>query len=261
MPDELKTAETSEETSQGNGNADVAEQTADNVNDAEFTDTPEKEVAQPQGKPVQSSEQNAEYARRRREAERQREIQATREKAIIEALDGKNPYTGEKMQDSADVAEWLAMKEIEKAGGDPLTDFSKFQKQKEREKTAKAEESARQTEWFKNDRQDFITKHPDVPLDRLIQNKQFQTFASGKVGAMPLSEIYEDFIGMVGEYEKQAQKIAAQTLANQKASPGALSSPITPPKTFFSRDEVMKMTQEEVSKNYDKIRASMQHWK
>lgn len=187
MPEEIKTAETSGANPQGDSNADVAKQ-QEGVNDVEFTDTPEAEAGQPpkptEQKVTQTREQNSENARRRREAERQRELKATREKAIIEALNGKNPFTGEEMKDSADVDEYLTMKDIEKSGGDPLADFSKFQKQKERQRAAEAAAGEQQAEWFRRDRESFSTKYPDVNLEQLIQNRQFQLFASGKVGAL-----------------------------------------------------------------------------
>ena len=165
------------------------------------------------------------------------------------------------MKDSADVDEYLTMKDIEKSGGDPLADFSKFQKQKERQRAAEAAAGEQQAEWFRRDRESFSTKYPDVNLEQLIQNRQFQLFASGKVGALPLTEIYEGFVEVASEYEKKAKQMAKQMLANRKASPGALSSPAAPDTAFFTKEQVQKMTEEEVSKNYDRIRASMRHWK
>lgn len=266
MPEELKTAETNEGEvipSEG-GNADTDQTKAtEKENEVEFTDTTEGEAeGQPpkkEEKPL-TKEQNSENARRRREAERQKEIQAAREQAIIETLGGKNPYTNEEMKDSADVQEYLTMKEIESQGGDPLADFSKFQKAREKERIAKEEGEAKQQEWFRKDREDFVAKHPEVDINALIQNKQFQSFASGKVGTLPLSEIYEGFAGLVAEYEKKSKLIAKQILANSKATPGALSSPNGNGEGLFTKEQVQAMTQEEVHKNYDKIRASMRKW-
>lgn len=266
MPEEIKkTAETSGENTQGDSNADVVENQAENVNEAEFTDTPSDEGGgQPpksEDKTVQSRQQNSENARRRREAERQQEIKAAREKAIIETLNGKNPFTGDEMKDSADVEEYLTMREIEKGGGDPLADFSKFQKQREREKAAQVAESEQQAEWFRKDREDFSTKYPDVNIEKLVKNEQFQLFAGGKVGNLPLAEIYEGFLKVGIEYEKKAKQMARQMLANKKASPGALSSPNAPDSTFYTKEQVQKMSEKEISENYDAIRASMKKWK
>ena len=268
MPEELKTAQTNEEENNPSvdGNADANQQDPENENEAEFTDTSEQggeQKPQPPKKeePPQSREQNSENARRRREAERKQELKAAREQAIIDTLGGKNPFTGEEMKDSADVEEYLTMKEIETKGGDPLADFSKFHKAKEKERIAEQTRAETEKEWYRKDYDDFAAKHPEVDINTLLQDKQFQSFASGKVGTLPLSEIYEGFVGLVAEYEKKARQIAKQTLANSKASPGALSSPNGADSGFFTKEQVQKMTQEEVSKNYDKIRASMRKWK
>lgn len=268
MEEEKKTAQETEETSEVGGNADANQQEAtEQTNEVEFTDTTESEPKEGEEQPPKkeekplTKEQNSENARRRREAERQKEIQAAREQAIIETLGGKNPYTNEEMKDSADVQEYLTMKEIESQGGDPLADFSKFHKAKEKEKIAQQENEAKQQEWFRKDREDFIAKHPEVDINALIQNKQFQSFASGKVGTLPLSEIYEGFAGLVAEYEKKSKLIAKQILANSKATPGALSSPNGNGEGLYTREQVQAMTPEEVHKNYDKIRASMRKWK
>lgn len=262
LNEELNTAQTNEEgvIPQESGNADTT-LTPETSNEVKFTDTsnegqaPQKEEPKPNTK-----EQNSENARRRREAERQRELQKAREDAIIETLGGKNPYTNEEMKDSTDVQEYLTMKEIEKNGGDPLADFSKFHKAKEKERIAEEIKRTQEAEWFAKDREDFATKHPEVNIDTLISNKQFQLYASGKVGKMPMTEIYEGFAGIVAEYEKKSKEMAKQTLANAKASPGALSSPNTTDNGFFTREQVQKMTEKEVHENYDKIRASMRKW-
>ena len=145
MPEEIKTAQTTENT-EVDSHADVDKDT-ETLNDVEFTDNSDSDT--PQGgdakketeEQPQTKEQNSENARRRREAERkaelERERQTAREQAIIETLNGKNPYTGEEMKDSTDVQEYLTMREIEKNGGDPLSDYPKHLKQKEERKPRK----------------------------------------------------------------------------------------------------------------------------
>ncbi len=266
MPEEMKTAQTTADADVGSyADTDTPQE---NVNEVEFTDAPgepDSGAAAKEPGTLQTKEQNSENARRRREAERQAEIKrveaAVREQTIIETLGGKNPYTGEEMKDHADVEEYLAMREIAKNGGDPLSDFSKFQKQKEREKAEQATKDAAEKEWYRKDKEDFAAKHPEVNLQTLIQDPQFQKFASGKVGVLPLSEIYNGFIEVVSEYEKKAKAMAKQMIANQKASPGSLSSTNPTDNGFFTKEQVQKMSPEEVHANYDKIRASMRKWK
>ena len=267
MPEEIKTAQTTVDT-EVDSHADV-DTTKDDVNDVEFTDTP----GEPQGGTTatketgttQTKEQNSENARRRREAERQAELErakaAVREQTIIETLGGKNPYTNEEMKDHADVEEYLAMREIEKNGGDPISDYSKFHKQKEKEKSEQVKKAEDEKEWYRKDHEAFVTKYPEVNLDNLIKDNAFQKYAGGKVGVVPLTEIYEGFMEIVSEYEKKTKQMAKQMLANQKASPGSLSSTNPTDSGYFTREQVQKMSQKEVHENYDKIRASMPKWK
>ena len=78
-------------------------------------------------KKTQSSELNSEYARKRREFERRAELDRVREETristLIELTGGVNPYTNQTIKDKLDVEKYLAMLEIERSGGNPLTDY------------------------------------------------------------------------------------------------------------------------------------------
>lgn len=264
MPQEINAAETTDEIiSETDNYADVGQQN-DGVNDTYFEDDNTEVIASEKNK----GKNDSQNAHRRRKAEREAELenarQTAREQAIIETLGGKNPYTNEAMTDSTDVEEYLLMREIEKEGGDPLSDYSKHIKIKEKEKIqARAEKDAK-GEWYHKDREAFVSKYPDVDINSLIENKRFTRYADGKVGNIPLSDIYEGFIESENELrdeaERNAYQKAQQQLANAKASPGALASTNQGDNGFFTKEQVQKMSQAEVSKNYDKIRASMSKW-
>ena len=211
-------------------------------------------------KAAQSPEINAQNARRRREQERARELSKAREDAIIEALGGENPYTHEPMVDSSDVEEYLAMKRIEKEGGDPIGDYRKHIKKEGKEKAKREQEQAQSEDWFRKDREAFKTKHPDADLEALVADKHFVAFADGKVGRKPLSEIYEDYLSLIAEQQEKADRKAAQAAANKKASPGGLAG-TSGGNDFFTREQVKAMSQSEVKKNYEKIMKSMKNWK
>ena len=269
MDEEVKTGETNEaeNTSAADSNPDVGQQT-EQMNNAEFTDSAEEgaqanvtEDASDVDKPSQTPEQNSANARRRREEERQRELQAARDQAIMEALGGVNPFTGDEMKDSADVKEFMTMRKIKAAGGDPLSDFSKFQKAQEREAQEAAAQEAAQAESCNRDIDDFRSKYPNVDLAEILNSEDFAAFAQGKVGNMPLSKIYEDYTAFTSRFEKKAHDKANQILANANSTPGALKSPNAPDNGYFTREQVAKMSQDEVRKNYDKIRESMTKWK
>lgn len=261
MPQEKEIAETSEvveTTSIVEENADLDNNSGSD--DVEFTDSDndENQVEKPsQEKTTQTKEQNSEYARRRRENERQEELKKAREAAIIETLKGKNPYTDEAITDSADVEEYLAMRQIEESGGDPLTDYSKFLKQKVKKEKEEATKQVTQEDWLHKDRDDFIAKHPEVNLPKLIEEESFRLFAEGKVGSVPMTKIYEDFIRITTSYDKKAKQMAQRIVANANASPGSLKGTGTTDSGFYTMEQIKKMSQEEVDKNYEKIRESL----
>lgn len=253
-----------------NAGADKASNVGtETASDASFTDNSADKGADGDGKGAAApdnsksapkGEKSSEYARRRREEEQARAIKEAEEKAIIRALGGINPFTEEEMKDSHDVAEFLEMQEIKKSGGDPLSDFAKHRKERERRA---AEEKAREqaaSEQMNKDLSDFSASYPDVNIDELIKDEAFNDYADGKLGRKTLKQIYEGYLGFVDSQRRAAESKAAQTLANAKASPGSLSSSGESGEKFFTRDEVRAMTEKQINDNYDAIRRSMKKW-
>ena len=240
--------------------AAVSAENADSTNAESFTDGEAEQPSEKVEKTKQSADENREYARRRREAEREKLVADTRTKAFIEALGGKNPFNGEDLKDADDVEEYLLMKKIEAEGGDPLSDFSKYRKRKDREARDAAQRAEEKKAWFAKDREAFETKHPNVNLDDLIADEGFAKYAEGKVGVMPLADIYQGFNDLVGRYDDKAKAIAAQAVANRQASPGSVSTSGEAQSDFFTPEQVRKMSREDIRKNYEKIRASMAKW-
>lgn len=241
----------------------------ENVNEVEFTDfnkldeTPankEDETSKATEEPKKTQD-NSENARRRREAERQAELKKTRYDAIKEAVDGINPYTNKPIVDDLDVEEYLAMKEIKKSGGDPVADYSEHIKTKQKEEQQVQLKKAAEEEWFENDYRDFKAKHPKVDLEELDKDGAFRLFAEDKVGKKPMSEIYDSYQSLIAKVKQEQEATKIRQEANKKATPGALSSSEQDSVDFFTVEEVKKMSQEEVSKNFDKIQKSMKKWK
>lgn len=226
-----------------------ASEIADASNDVEFTDSSENNTESNQDKDepgkqevedkankdvnIKPQKTNADYARERRKAEQEAAINKAKVEAILQALDGENPYTHEKMEDAADVQEYLTMKEIEKSGGDPIADYSKHLKAKAKEKEKASQEKSSQEEWVQKDRADFVSKHPDVKLEELLEDNLFRQFAIGRVGKMSMDKIYNDYNQTVlAEIDKRATDRAAQLLANNAATPGKLTDQsAAPPKS------------------------------
>ena len=183
------------------------------------------EVAKPQKKPWKT-EENARAAQLRRERERKEIEERAYQKGIVDSVGGVNPYNNQKIEDEADIQEFLAMREIEKFGGDPISDYPSYMKKKAREQAQKAVEEAKEQEqkgWFQKDFQEFLATHPDLDFAALQKDEAFQLFAEGKIGNQSLTKIYDDFIKVAGKYEAEAQKTAQKLFAKAKASPGSLT--------------------------------------
>jgi hypothetical protein len=258
----VETIETTEQTAESGANADTA-------NNTEFTDGEKQGETEPRQEtetptPHDDSKswktpENAESARRRREQEQQEAIAKARREAIIEAVGGINPYTQEQMTDETDIREYLAMKELEKQGKDPITDYASFIKNDQRKQQQALAEQKSREEFLTKDRNDFAVKYPNVKVDEVFKDELFTNFANGKLGKVPLVEIYENYNRLVSGYEEKARTRVTQILANAESSTGRLSQNETD-NAFYTREQVKEMTQDEVRKNYDKIRTSMKKW-
>lgn len=272
MPNEetiVTTAQTNGDVTEPAGNAAAGEQTpaTEPLTEQDFTDGGAGGAETDTEAALEAVKQrNAENARRRREAERQKELKSARESAIIEALGGKNPYTGGEIKDSADVEEFLAMRDIEKKGGDPVSDFAKFHKQKQRDAAEAEKAKADDDAYVQSDLAAFRKAYPDVDIKELLEDERFIDYADGKIEKkVPLSKIYEGYSKLVGDTTKSAktaaERAAAQALANKSASPGSSTSSNNVESEYFTPEQVDAMTPAEIRKNLSKIDNSMKKWK
>lgn len=240
---ENEVVETTEETQE-----ETAEQTADE---------PQTETKQPQ-----SDEENSKYrqARIKAEKEAEKKIEQARKEAYEQGLQqgkvqsyiGKeNPYTGETIKDELDVQEYLDMYQLETTGKDPISGYRDLQKQKmrdEAEKKIKEDEEAKQKEWYQNDTKDFLDKYSPEKLQELTKDEDFNMFANGKIGKLPLSQIYEDYQKLISKYEKKSVETAKQIVANNSTTPGAIEE---------SEPQIMdwnNMSKEQFEKYFEKAR-------
>ena len=201
-------------------------------------------------------------------AERAQALLKERLDTIIAVTGGENPYTHEPIKDETDVQEYLTMRRIEQRGGDPLQDYAKAIKAETRDREAREAAAAQKKQWFAEDVANFSTAYPDVNADDLKKDADFSAYAQGKIGKVPLTQIYQGYRAMVdkitatvtADVEARVTRTVAQSQANRQASPGSLSGS-GEGEVFFTREAVQKMSQEEVSKHYDKIMQDMKHWK
>lgn len=186
--------------------------------DAEFTDIQEDEVVQNKAK----GQKDANYAKLRRQKE-QKEKNEEYNRGILDAVDNRNPYTGEPIEDEVDLQEYKIMKEIAKMGKDPVADFRKYAKDKERKTFAENKEKIEQQRLYEKDVNDFSEKYPNK-LKELTKDERFAVFAKGKVGRVPLTDIYEDYLSFNGMIEAMAKEKAEKMYSNALSTTGSLST-------------------------------------
>lgn len=194
------------------------------------------EETQTETKETQSDEDNSKYrlARIKAEKEAEKKIEQARKEAYEQGLQqgkvqsyiGKqNPYTGETIKDDLDVQEYLEMYELDSSGKDPINGYRELQKQKARdeaEKKIKADEEAKQKQWYEDDTKDFLEKHSAEKLQELTKDEDFNLFANGKIGKVSLAQIYDDYQKLISKYEKKSVETAKQIVANNTTTPGAI---------------------------------------
>lgn len=208
---------------------EISEEVIDTIDEVE-----EKQEAETKEK--QSEEENAKYATARRKAEEdaQKKIEQARKEAYEQGLaQGKvqsyvgkqNPYTGQIIKDDYDVQEYLDMFQLDSSGKDPIHDYMELQKdkaRKEAEEKVKADEKAKQDKWFEDDTRDFVDKYSAEKLQELTKDSDFNLFAEGKIGSVPLSQIYESYQKLISKYERKSVETAKKIVANNIATPGAI---------------------------------------
>lgn len=187
-------------------------------------------------KRTQTVEDNkyARLARKQAEKEAEQRIEQARKEAYEKGLQqgkvqtylGKqNPYTGEIINDDYDVQEYLKMYELDANGEDPINGYREYQKQKAREeaeKKIKKDEEEKQRKWYEDDTNDFLDKYSSEKLQELTKDEDFNLFANGKIGKVPLANIYEDYQKLISKYEKKSVETAKQIVANNTITPGAI---------------------------------------
>ena len=206
----------------------------------------------------QSKEDNARFARERREREQRERLRKAEEKGRIETVIktvGKNPFTGEDMKDALDVEEYLAMKSIADGGGNPLLDYVKNQKNRSRLESKGAPDQ----KWLVQDAKEFASKVSAEEREKLFRDEIFKGFALKSLGVLPMSEIYDNYCALREEIRAEATRALKEDQAREKAnalaSPGSLASDTE--SANFSKEEIKKMSIEEIERNYDKVMRSI----
>lgn len=251
--------------------ADSVEQTTsdnDNKSAADEKSSEEQPAPQQTTKQPQDTEFNREQARRRREAEEKERIATAESKAriaaVIDATGGENPYTHKPIVDASDVDQFLLMKKIEKDGGDPIADFPEYAKKHEQEHAAEAKAEAERVSERASDIEKFRSKYPDVDLQKLANDTQFDLFCGERIGQTPLVDLYESYIAfkksVENEVQAQEKKTAIAEKAKATAAVGSLKDTTNPSDDgFYTMEQLKSMSDADMENNWDKVQKSLKH--
>ena len=212
----------------------VENEGAEETETTQETTTEAEETTEEKTKQTSEDNKFARLARLQAQKEAEKRIEQARKEAYEQGLQqGKvqsyigrqNPYTGETIKDDYDVEEYLQMYELDSKGKDPINGYRELQKEKARkeaEEKIKKDEEKKQNDWYQNDTKEFIEKYSSDKLQELTKDADFNLFANGKIGKVPLAQIYEDYQKLINKYEKKSVQTAKQIVANNTATPGAI---------------------------------------
>ena len=222
-----------------------------------------EDASKKEDKPKQTPEQNSAFARQRREAERLEEIAKAKEEARISAIIdgvGENPYTHKPIENKEDVEEYLLMNRIAKDGKDPIQDYPSYVKKQKIEVENNKSQEAKELDAKRKDIVDFKNAYPDVDLDELSEDEDFDLFCKGKLGKEPLKDIYADFCAYNDKILKREQKKiedkAIEMKARADASVGSRDIPSDDNKDTYTLEQLKAMSIDEVMANWDKVERS-----
>jgi hypothetical protein len=232
----------------------------------EGEENPEEETSEePEDPKVVEKEREAKKEQNRINAQRRKEEKAKREaelekqgynKALKEAVNGINPYTNKPITDDADMDIYLEMRELEKQGKDPVADYADFVAEKSRKARLEAQTKKQQEDYATKDIDAFSKEYPDIDVSKLLNDEHFNAFADGKLGAKPLTEIYQNFLKFESFYEKkaevQADEKAVKKFSRTQSAMGSMKNPGEPKKKSY-----LEMSDEEFEKELAKVKGQV----
>ena len=171
--------------------------------------------------------------------------------------DGK--ITEEKIKNTGEVSE-ISGKEIEiSENGESetkKTDETKDGKLTEPFTKSEEEQGAEESIYTKEQTDELLCSYPSVDINELMQDELFMSFCDGKDGSVSLKSRYEQYKRFTEDFEKKS----SYRLAAARASVGSLADTSAFEEAYFTKEQVMAMSPEEIRKNYDAIRKSQNNW-
>jgi hypothetical protein len=240
-------------------NAEPVENVEPQAEQVETTNNASEEVVTPQveEKPVQSKEDNARFAEMRRKAESE-----AKDKLISEMYgESHNIHTYADYQKAVQAEqerqrlEELKQNNIPEDLAKEIIENKKFREQYEAEKLTRSQQEARQKDY-----ESFLNTFPDVKADEIPTNV-WEEVEKGK-SLVDAYAKYENSLlkAKIAEYEKGSKTLEANN-KNAENTTGSVIGNGSAKEQIFTKEEVDKMSLNDVKKNYNRILESSKHWK
>lgn len=269
VDDEDEDLDDFDDSNEDDGNEDSDDDSKDDGKDTPKDDKPKddkpKDEPKNEEKKKQTREENARYKQLRKEEElRKSELEKARKDAVNEFIKERykvNTFTDEPLDDDYSIEVFKIQLEMHEKGLDPVKDFPKYYAEMQRANAKKLEEKRQKDEWFAKDFNDFKEVYPDVDIEELDKNEEFVKFSKGKIGNVPLKEIYEDFKATEDsinqEVERRVKEEVEKRVAKALSSPNSVKDTSSNDnETYYTLEQLQSMTSEELDKNWKKVERS-----
>lgn len=126
------------------------------------------------------------------------------------------------------------------------------------EPSEKSEEkqSAKKGLYTKEQTDELLKAYPTLDINALENDELFGSFCEGKGEGVSLKKRYEQYVKFYEDFEKKN----SYRLAAARASVGSLADTSSHEDGYFTKEQVMAMSPDEIRKNYDAIRKSQNNW-
>ena len=112
---------------------------------------------------------------------------------------------------------------------------------------------------IERDFKDFEIIYPNISKNSLLSDEGLRIFSEGKENK-PLSVVYAQYKQLVAKISSEAIKQEQIRQNNANSSVGGLSSANSGDDGYFTREQVLKMSRDEIKRNYKRIRQSQARW-
>lgn len=106
----------------------------------------------------------------------------------------------------------------------------------------------------------FSRLFPGLKRENIEKDRLFKLFARGRRKEDAFTAVYSDFVTFVNELSEDLRVKHIYDNINKTSEVGALSASEPYDDGFFTKEQVLKMSKEQIAENYEKIRKSQPRW-